>query len=131
MASAPNVLRQPNGGEQSFEPTAVLFGRVSNRDYRAAVAQIVRELKAERGYSNERLAEIAGCSEGTIFNAENENGNLDPVILLNIALPHGGERRLRRVLSLINGNPEKPLTTEDRLDRIEREVAAIRKERTI
>lgn len=106
----------------------MLFGRVANRDYRAAVAQMVRELKAECGYSNERLAEVAGCSEGTIFNAENENGNLDPVILLNIALPHGGERRLKRILALINGNPERPITMGDRLDRIEREAAAIRKE---
>lgn len=100
---------------QSSEPSPLLFGRVTNRDYRAAVADMVREIKAEHRLSNERLAEIAGCSETTIFNAENENGNLDPVILLNIVLPHGGERRLRRILALVNGNPEREVSLADQV----------------
>jgi transcriptional regulator with XRE-family HTH domain len=62
-----------------------LFGGPARSAYRSAVSQIIRDLKATNKLSNERLAERLRCSESTIFNAENENGNLDPVTLLMIA----------------------------------------------
>lgn len=114
--------------EHNSVPSPYLFGRISNREYREAVAQVVRDVKAERKLSNERMAEQLGVSESTIFNAENENGNLDAVTLLNIAVFFGGERAIGRVLALANGNPDKTPTTGDRLENIEREVAAIRRE---
>lgn len=123
-----NVLQADFPPQQSFGPSPCLFGRVANRDYRTAVADTIRELKAEKGLTNERLAEKLGCSEGTIANAENENGNLDPVTMLNLGAMFGGERRIRRILALINGSPDEPPTIVDRLTRIEREAAAIRKE---
>jgi hypothetical protein len=68
-----------------------LFGSPTRAAYRGAVAQIVRDLKATHKLSNERLAERLRCSESTIFNAENENGNLEPVTLLTIAWEFGEE----------------------------------------
>jgi transcriptional regulator with XRE-family HTH domain len=122
-----NVLRAETPPQQSFGPSPTLFGRVSNRDYRAAVAQTIRDLKAEKSLTNEQLAEKLGCSEGTVANAENENGNLDPVTMLNLGALFGGQQRISRILALINGSPDEPPTVADRLDRIEREAAAIRK----
>jgi len=111
------------------EPSPGLFGRISSRDYRGAVAQIVREIKAERGYTNERLAEILGCSETTVYNAENENGNLDGVTMLNLGAMCGGMKRLRRIEALVNGNPPEPRTEDDELADIELRIGAFRARR--
>lgn len=86
MASRASVL-QPS--PQSSEFSRSLFGCPSRGSYRAAVAAIIRDLKAIHGLSNERLAERLRCSESTIFNAENENGNLEAVTLLTIAFEFG------------------------------------------
>lgn len=126
MADAANVLSRIKPAEQSFAPS--LFGRVAVADYRRAVAKTVRAIKSELHLSNERLAELLGCSEGTIANAENEHGNLDAVTMLNLGALFGGEGRLKHVLALINGSPDRPPTIAERLERIEREAAAIRKE---
>lgn len=66
-----------------------LFGRPTGKSYRAAVAQVVRDVKAKRKLSNEAFAEEIGCSEGTVCNAENERGNLEAVTLLSIAFVFG------------------------------------------
>jgi DNA-binding XRE family transcriptional regulator len=79
---APNVF--PLAAE-SVPMTRSLFGRPTRRAYRAAVAQIIRDVKARHKLSNEALADEIGCHEDTVRNAENENGNLDPVTLLSIA----------------------------------------------
>jgi DNA-binding XRE family transcriptional regulator len=68
-----------------------LFGRPSNRSYKTAVAQIIRDVKSANKLSNERLAELIGCSETTVFNAENEACDLAAVSLLNIAYAFGEE----------------------------------------
>lgn len=114
--NASNVLGRSGTDPQSFGPSPHLFGRVSNRDYRAAVAQIIRELKAEKRLTNESLAEQLGCSDTTIYNAENESGNLDPVTMLNLGSLFGGESRLARILALINGCPAEPKTPRERFD---------------
>lgn len=61
-----------------------LFSRPREKDYRAAVAKIIRDLKAKHSLSNTELAEEVGCSPETIGNAENEHNNLNPVTLGNI-----------------------------------------------
>ena len=86
--SAPNVLyRLPETFSRS------LFGRPTSGSYRAAIAQVIRDVKARHKLSNERLAEIIGCSEQTIANAETDRAenNLNPVTLLNIAYAFGEE----------------------------------------
>jgi DNA-binding XRE family transcriptional regulator len=88
MASAANVLR-----EQPETFTRSLFGRPTSGSYRAAVSQIIRDVKARHRLSNERLAELIGCSEQTIANAEGDRAenNLNAVTLLNIAYAFGEE----------------------------------------
>lgn len=124
MATAAEVLhRQPESFSRS------LFGRPSSASYRAAVAQLIREVKARAKLSNERLAEIVGCSEQTIANAETERAenNLNPVTLLNIAYAFG-EEAIEPVRALYLCAPVEQPTAETRLNRIEREINALRKE---
>lgn len=124
MASASDVLYpQPESFSRS------LFGRPSSGSYRAAVAQVLREVKARHKLSNERLAEIVGCSEQTIANAETERAenNLNPVTLLNIAYAFG-EEAIEPVRALYLCAPVEQPTADTRLNRIEREINALRKE---
>jgi transcriptional regulator with XRE-family HTH domain len=104
-----------------------LFGGPARSAYRSAVSQIVRDLKAAHKLSNERLAERLRCSESTIFNAENENGNLDPVTLLMIAWEFG-EAAIEPVRQLYLCAPVDQPSVADRLERIEAETRAIRRE---
>jgi DNA-binding XRE family transcriptional regulator len=90
MASVAPVLRQAPQTSEGTMPRS-LFGRPSNRTYKAAVAQIIRDVKSRHKLSNERLAEIIGCSETTVFNAENEASDLAAVTLLSIAYAFGEE----------------------------------------
>lgn len=120
-----NVLRHETDAEQSFGSLPGLFGRVSNDDYRKAVSQIVNEIQAETGLDDEQLGERLGCSEGTVANARNKRGNLDPVTMLNLGALFGGANRLRRILALVNGGPSEELTRADRLRRIRADLSAL------
>jgi DNA-binding XRE family transcriptional regulator len=118
VASAPNVLYpQPETFSRS------LFGRPSNGSYRAAVAQVIRDAKARHKLSNERLAEIVGCSEQTIANAETERAenNLNPVTLLNIAYAFG-EEAIDPVRQLYLCAPPEEITPLERIARASREI---------
>ena len=122
MASRASVLQRDH---QTSEFARVLLGAPTRGAYRAAVAAIIRDLKAVHGLSNERLAERLRCSESTIFNAENENGNLDAVTLLTIAFEFG-EAAIDPVRQLyLCAATEQP----DGLGLIERGIALLRKER--
>jgi transcriptional regulator with XRE-family HTH domain len=102
MASAPNGL--------CFRPETIgrsLFGRPASRSYRAAVAQTIRDIKSRQRLSNEALAEIVGCAEQTIANAENEVGDLTAVILLNLAYAFG-EDAIEPVRQLYLCAPAEP-----------------------
>ena len=88
-----------------------LFGSPTRSAYRSAIARIIRDLKAIHGLSNERLAERLRCSESTVFNAENENGNLEPVTLLTIAFEFG-EEAIQPVRDLYLCAPPEPLTAK-------------------
>lgn len=124
MASAAEVLQ---GQPESFSRS--LFGRPTSGTYRAAVSQIIREVKARHKLSNERLAELIGCSEQTIANAESDRAenNLNAVTLLSIAYAFG-EEAIEPVRSLYLCAPAEQPTTETRLNRIEREINALRKD---
>lgn len=127
MASAPNVLCQAPQSSEPRDPLRSLFGHPTGRSYRKAVAQIVRDVKARHKHTNETLAEEIGCSETTIYNAENENGDLAAVTLLRIAFAFK-EEAIQPVRDLYLCAPVEAATTEDRLRRIEAEVAMIRRE---
>lgn len=128
MASSPNVLRPETATEQNFGPSPGLFGRVSNDDYRRAVATIISEIQTEHDLDDEKLGERLGCSEGTVANARNRRGNLDPVTMLNLGALFGGEGRLKRILALINGSPDAPLSPAEHLEAAEHHIRMARKE---
>lgn len=120
-----NVLNLKMVNDQSFGRAPSLFGRVSASDYRKAVSRTILEIKAEHHLTDEKLAERLGCSKGTVQNAEHERGNLDPVTMLNLAAVFGGERRISRILALINGSPDEPETTVEKRRRLIRELSAL------
>ena len=126
MASSANVLREAVQSSDRVTMPRSLFGRPLNASYRKAIADIIRDVKAREKLSNERLAEMIGCSEGTVFNAENENGNLDAVTLLNIAYSFG-EDAIDPVRSLYLCKPAEAPTALSELDAAERHFNAARK----
>lgn len=124
MASAASVLRP---APQSSDLPTSLFGRPTGRSYRTAVAQAIREIKARRKLSNERLAEEIGCSETTVYNAENENGDLAAVTLLSIAFRFG-EEAIAPVRDLYLCAPAETLTAADRIERAMSELRLAQKD---
>lgn len=115
---------------QSSEPETMprsLFGRPTGRSYRAAVAQVIRDVKASKRLTNEALAEAIGCSESTVYNAENEHGDLAAVTLFNIAFAFG-EEAIAPVRELYLCGPAEPKTVSDRLDEIQADFNQLRKE---
>lgn len=122
MASSAQVLS--HAPQSSEDMPRSLFGAPSRAAYRTAVAQVVRDAKARHGLSNERLAERLRCSESTVFNAENENGNLDAVTLLTIAFEFG-EEAIEPVRSLYLCAPVEQPTRADRIHRIRAELTKL------
>lgn len=104
-----------------------LFGSPTRAAYRSAIAAIIRDVKAIHGLSNERLAERLRCSESTVFNAENENGNLDAVTLLTIAFEFG-EQSIDPVRQLYLCAPPSSETVAEKRRRLIRELSALEEE---
>lgn len=102
-----------------------LFSRPREKDYRAAVAKIIRDLKAKHNLSNTELAEEIGCSPETIGNAENENNNLNPVTLGNIRWRYGyvAVQPWSDICDAQISDP--PLTADDHRAAIERHTEAL------
>ena len=84
MATRANVFPS---GEETFPRS--LFGGPSRRSYRAAIKEIILNVKARYGLSDWDLAERIGVHKDTIENAQEEVANLDVVTLLNIAWTFG------------------------------------------
>lgn len=123
MVSLPNTY--PSSKESLLSRS--LFGRPTSRSYRAAVAQIVREIKARHGLNNEELAALVGCDKDTIRNAEEEGTNLNAVTLFSIAYAFG-EDAIDPVRALYLCAPVEEPSMADRCRRIRGELAAIEKE---
>ena len=122
MATAPNGFPL---AQERFPRS--LWGRPTRNGYRAAIKQIILELKARKNLSDQELADLLGCHKETIENAQDEANSLDVVTLLNIAYAFG-EDAIEPVRSLYLCKPTEKPTIEDRLSRIEGEAAAIRRE---
>lgn len=113
MATSPNVLS--------------LFGPPIQKTYRAAVARCIREVKARHSLNNIALADVLGCSDQTIANAENEENDLSGVTLMRIAYQFGEEAiQPVRALYLCTAN-ERP-SRSDRIQRIIGELSLLEKE---
>ena len=114
MASlAPNVLP--------------LFDPPRKMSYRAAVARIIRDLKAKHALSNVKLADKLDCSDETIGNAENEQGDLNAVTFLRIGYLFG-EEAITPALDLMRRRHAEPETLTDRLDALQMQIATVRRE---
>ena len=104
-----------------------LFDPPRQKSYRAAVAQIIRELKAREGLTNVALGEELGCSGETIGNAENEHTDLNAVTLLRIAYVYG-EKAIDPVRELYLRRHEPEQTLDDRFAAITDELERLRKQ---
>ena len=122
MATQPNIYPAT---EETFPGS--LFGRPTRDTYRAAVKQVVLDVKARSGFDCEQLGEKLGVSKDTIDNAEKMVSSLEAVTLLKIAFFYG-EEVIAPVRALYLCAPTDAPTISDRLDRIEREARAIRSE---
>jgi transcriptional regulator with XRE-family HTH domain len=122
MASAAKVYPQT---EETFPGS--LFGKPSRDTYRAAIKQVVLDVKARSGFDNEQLGEKLGISKDTVDNAENMVSSLEAVTLLKIAFFYG-EDVIAPVRALYLCAPTERASVADRLDRIEAETRAIRRE---
>ncbi len=124
MATAPNVTHD---SPETISLPRSLFGKPGTRSYRAAVKQIILDLKARYRLSNDGLGDRIGVEGDTVRNAENEIGSLNAVTLMVIAYEFG-EDAIAPVRQLYLCAPTEQATVGDRLERIEREAAAIRRE---
>jgi DNA-binding XRE family transcriptional regulator len=120
MASRANIYPSPR---ETFPGS--LFGRPSRRSYRAAVKQVVLDVKARNGMSSEDLAERIGVSKDTIDNAESETCSMEAVSLFAIAY-FFGEEAIEPVRQLYLCAPAEEATVDDHLDEIERRTRMIR-----
>lgn len=117
--SGGNVLPQGAAGLPLFEAPR-------QKTFRAAIAKIIRSIKAAHSLSNVELAETIGCCADTVSNAENENNDLSAVLLLRLAF-HFGEAAIDpvRQLYLCRHESERK-TVADRLREILAEFEAAR-----
>ena len=104
-----------------------LYDPPRQKAYRAAVAHMIRDLKAREGLSNVALGEEIGCCGETISNAENEHNDLNPVTLLRIAYRFG-EEAIDPVRQLYLRRHVEPLTISERFDALQIQIETIRKE---
>jgi len=106
-----------------------LFGPPRQKSYRMAVADVLRAVKREHGLSMVELADRLGCSDQTIRNAMDEDGHdcLSAVTMLRIGFEFG-EDALEPVFALARRAVVEPTTPTDRVERIERELAALLRE---
>ena len=62
---------------------------INSDAYRAAVEEILRQIRRATGLSDARLAARIGCSASTVRNARSGHTSLDPALLLRIEQEFG------------------------------------------
>lgn len=112
----------------SSDSVPCLFGFPRQKSYRLAVADALRKVKRAEGLTLAELAERLGCSNQTIRNAMDEDGTdcLNPVTMLRLGYEFG-EEVIAPIFALARKATAEPITMKDRIDRMERELAAIRR----
>lgn len=113
MASLPNVLP--------------LFRPPTQKVFREAVAQCIRDIRKKHGLTNGELAEYLGCHSDTIRNAVAEENDLSAVTLARMAYCFG-EDAIGPYRALYLPGAVEHETTATRLQRIIRELEAIGRE---
>lgn len=102
-----------------------LFPPPSLSDCENAIARALLRIRSN-GVCIDALADKLGCSAGTIENASNGKTLLRFDSVARLAYHYPAEFSL--IEMIWNGRPVEPVTTADRLERIERDLDAIRKE---
>lgn len=99
MATNPKVL------ERRARPT--------KNSFRAAVAKIIRDMKAKHSLTNEEFGDRVGCSGPTIGNAENERNDLSGLTLAAILHEFNDAGAIDPFLALggVRGVPEGAICT--------------------
>jgi hypothetical protein len=62
---------------------------VKQKDYRTAIASIIRSVQLEHHQTDIEMAEVIGCSARTIANARNEENDLSPLSIARIGQRYG------------------------------------------
>lgn len=75
--------------EKSISPS--LFGKPTKRSIRAAVKQMILDIQARHGFSDEELAEVIGGCKETVENWRNEAATMNTEALLIFAYCFGEE----------------------------------------
>jgi predicted transcriptional regulator len=94
-----------------------------------AVADVLRAVKREHGLSLVELSERLGCCDQTIRNAMDEDGHdcLNAVTMLRIGYEFGQEA-LEPIFALACSAAFEAPSPADRVERIQRELAALLRE---
>jgi len=102
-----------------------LFPPPDRTDCLKAISRALLRIRSE-GYSLDALGTALGCNGDTVANASNEKTMLsfESIALLGFHFPE----QFNLIAGLWNCHASAPLTIADRLERIEREAAAIRRE---
>ena len=113
---------------KSISPS--LFGKPNKRSIRAAVKQMILDVQASNGLSDEELAEIIGGCKETVTNWREEASTMNTEALLLFAYCFG-EEAIAPVRNLyLYAPPQTDETPAMKVDRLYRELArAIQEER--
>lgn len=95
----------------------------TTREYRSAVAKIIRDIQACQGLTDADFAEEIGCSVGTVRNARNEESDLCTLFLTRIE-KHFGAGSIDPVLAL-GGSRAVPLEADPNADALPSTAAAV------
>lgn len=106
-----------------------LFGVPRQKSYRLAISDCLRRVKREHGLTLVELAEKLGCSDHTLRNALDEDGTdcLNPVTMLRLGFEFG-EDVIEPVFALARRAIAEPQTLTDKLDALQGQMAAVRRE---
>ena len=90
-----------------------------------AISKAVLKLRSERNFSREKLAKALACGVDAINTASNEKNLLsfDSIALLCHHFPD----EAAPIIAILTGGASQEPTVAERLDRIERDMAAVRK----
>lgn len=105
---------------KSISPS--LFGKPSKRSYRAAVKQVILNIQARAGLSDDQLAEIIGSCKETVANWRDEATTMDSLPLLTIAYCFG-EEAIDPIRQLYLCAPVDDETALEKVNRLQRELS--------
>jgi hypothetical protein len=111
---------------KSISPS--LFGKPTKRSIRAAVKQMILDVQASNGLSDEELAEVIGGCKETVANWRDEAATMNTEALLVFAYSFG-EEAIAPLRNLYLCAPPSDETKVEKRRRLIRELAALEDDR--